>query len=747
MNASERKRRLRWLKQDSSNPRVLTNARCLTEGVDVPSLDGIVFADPRRSQVDIVQAVGRVMRSDPDNPDKIGRIVIPVVVPDADQVDGDNVFEDSAFKPVWDVVRALKAHDFRLDEELNRLRGLTALGPVSAREFSEGSHLVVIGIKDLEEFQLAVLERTTANFWWMLSGPMAQFTDREGHARLKAEHIEPFDGEEIRLGSWASSRRGDYAKGKLSKDRIDALEALPVWVWNPFEADYQRNLAALRQFVDREGYARVPRKHVESFDGEEIKLGLWIRYQRSNFAQGELSQERIAELESLPGWQWNPLEDEFQQNLAALKQFAVREGHVHVPPGQLETFGDEKIKLGMWVSSRRRDYVKNRLSRDRINALEVLPGWVWDPLEFTYERSIAALRQFVDREGHARVPNRQVESFDGEEIRLGSWVGSRRGDYAKGKLSKDRIDALEALPGWEWDLLEADFKEKLAALSQYVSREGRARISRRHVETFRGKEILVGKWASKCRVEYAQRKLSQDRIDALGALPGWEWDPLEGEFQRHLAALKQFAVREGHVDVPRGQLETFGDEKIKLGQWVRSRRSEYSAGGLSQARIEVLENVYNWEWVPSEGKLRLRMAALRQFVDREGYARVPRKHVESFDGEEIRLGSWVGNRRRAYAVGTLSQGGIESLEAVPGWEWDQLETDFQGNLAALKQFVAREGHAHVSAKHVETFDGEQIKLGGWVSSRRKDYSQGKLSQGRIDALEALPGWVWKTTRK
>jgi predicted helicase len=101
MNAPQRRTRIAWLEHADTGPRVLTNARCLTEGIDVSSLDAIVFADPRRSQIDIVQAVGRVMRTEPNDAEKVGRIIIPVVVPDPDQIDGDNVFEDSAFKPVW----------------------------------------------------------------------------------------------------------------------------------------------------------------------------------------------------------------------------------------------------------------------------------------------------------------------------------------------------------------------------------------------------------------------------------------------------------------------------------------------------------------------------------------------------------------------------------------------------------------------------------------------------------------------
>ena len=97
---------------------LLTNARCLAEGVDVPTLDGVAFIDPRRSEVDIVQAVGRAIRKADDK--TVGTIVIPVFI-DTD-ADPEAALDESAFKPVWDVIKALRAHDEALGEELDALR-------------------------------------------------------------------------------------------------------------------------------------------------------------------------------------------------------------------------------------------------------------------------------------------------------------------------------------------------------------------------------------------------------------------------------------------------------------------------------------------------------------------------------------------------------------------------------------------------------------------------------------------------
>ena len=98
---------------------VISNARVLTEGVDVPALDSVVFLQPRKSKIDIVQAVGRVMRTYPGK--QTGYIVIPVVVPEGKGVTDAEVLDGSDFATVWDVVRALRSHDERMDMWVNHI--------------------------------------------------------------------------------------------------------------------------------------------------------------------------------------------------------------------------------------------------------------------------------------------------------------------------------------------------------------------------------------------------------------------------------------------------------------------------------------------------------------------------------------------------------------------------------------------------------------------------------------------------
>ena len=126
MNAIMREEKLQWLKNTDTTGKdchILTNVRCLSEGVDVPALDAIIFLSARNSQVDVVQSVGRVMRKAPANSGynkKYGYIIIPVVVPP--NVEPEVALEESKdFSTVWSVLNALRAHDDRFDATINKI--------------------------------------------------------------------------------------------------------------------------------------------------------------------------------------------------------------------------------------------------------------------------------------------------------------------------------------------------------------------------------------------------------------------------------------------------------------------------------------------------------------------------------------------------------------------------------------------------------------------------------------------------
>lgn len=119
MVQSERYKILKRLKENK-NCSIIANVKCLSEGIDVPALDGIVFIDPKGSEIDIVQAVGRAIRNPNKDIKKIGTIIIPIFIDYED--DHEISLDQSCFKTVWKVIKALRAHDDILAEELDNIR-------------------------------------------------------------------------------------------------------------------------------------------------------------------------------------------------------------------------------------------------------------------------------------------------------------------------------------------------------------------------------------------------------------------------------------------------------------------------------------------------------------------------------------------------------------------------------------------------------------------------------------------------
>lgn len=130
-NAQSRAELLNWLKQEPNEEgpicRILTNARCLTEGVDVPNLDAVLFLNPRNSMVDVIQAVGRVMRRAEGK--KYGYIILPIAIPDGMST-AQALSDNQRYKVVWQVLQALRAHDERMDATIHQIE-LNASDPES----------------------------------------------------------------------------------------------------------------------------------------------------------------------------------------------------------------------------------------------------------------------------------------------------------------------------------------------------------------------------------------------------------------------------------------------------------------------------------------------------------------------------------------------------------------------------------------------------------------------------------------
>lgn len=499
MPANKRKVKLDQLKALNADERgVLSNARCLSEGVDVPSLDGVAFIDPRSSQVDIIQAVGRAIRLSPDK--KAGTIVLPVFIAAAQNAE--DTIAASHFKPIWDVLNALKAHDDLLAFELDQVR--TRLGKKPGAGVSADSlRKITFDLPATVDatfggaLRTYLVEQVTAswNFWF---GLLEALAERDGHAKISSDY-KTTDG--YRVGHWVRNQRA--TKDSMSPERKVQLEAIPGWSWDTLSDKWEEGFRYLKEFADREGHCLLPARY-KTADG--YRVGGWVSKQRAG--KDSMTLERKARLEVLPGWSWDIWSDMWEEGFRYLKEFVEREGHTKVHHDYITADG---YRLGQWVGTQRR--TTGNLSSECKVRLEALPGWSWDRFTDMWEERFHYLKEFVEREGHAKVPQ-DYKTTHG--YRVGFWVGTQR--RTKDNMTPERKARLEALPGWSWDAFSDKWEEGFRYLKEFAEREGHCLLPALYNTT---DGYRVGQWVSVQR--NTKDNMTPERKARLEALPGWIW--------------------------------------------------------------------------------------------------------------------------------------------------------------------------------------------------------------------------------
>ncbi|KRE76610.1 DEAD/DEAH box helicase [Arthrobacter sp. Soil763] len=235
-NALERNTRLDWLRAEvpDGQCRILTNARCLSEGVDVPGLDAVMFMAPRKSVVDVVQSVGRVMRLSPGK--KFGYIILPIAIPEG--IEPEVALRDNArYRVVWEVLQALRAHDDRFNAEVNKIDltkhrsdriNVIGVGGGSGAGTSGGTQLALpLDLRQLDEWRDAIYTRIvqkvgSRRYWQDWAKNVAQIA--ENHITRITALLESNQGQvSVAFDKFLSGLRANLNEGITRSDAIEML--------------------------------------------------------------------------------------------------------------------------------------------------------------------------------------------------------------------------------------------------------------------------------------------------------------------------------------------------------------------------------------------------------------------------------------------------------------------------------------------------------------------------------------------
>ena len=620
-SAADRKATLESFK---AAPRgLVSNARCLTEGVDVPSVDMVVFVDPRTSKIDIAQAAGRAMRQSKATDKKLGYIVVPLFIEQKKGETAKKALIRSGFDEVAMVLAAMLENDDDLVDLIREMQEAKGRGDrFNPKRLHKKIEVLgpVITLSDLRRsIDVEIVDRlgTSWDFWY---GLLQKYRKDKGHCRVKKDC--KVNG--LKLGSWAHNQR--TLKGRLSLDRLERLNLLG-FVWDPVAEQWEQKFAALQKFHKREGHCRVDTRR--KVDG--LNLGTWLRAQR--YIKGSLTPDQVQRLNSL-GFSWDPYFEQWEQKFAALQKFHKREGHCRVKEGDTV----DGVRLASWVSNQRS--TKDTLTPDRLKRLKSL-GFSWDPFAEQWEKNFAALQKFHKRKGHCRANKGHI--VDG--LNLGSWCSIQR--IRKDRLTPDQLKRLNSL-GFSWDPHAEKWEQNFAALQKYRKRKGHCRVAKE----CKVDGLKLGQWTQVQRS--TKDKLTPDRIKRLNSL-GFSWDLIPEQWERNFAALRQFYKREGHSRVRRG-VKVDG---LNLDNWVLTQRQRKKR--LTSDQIKRL-NSLGFSWDPITEFWERNFAALQKFRKREGHCRPKMGCI--VDG--LNIGRWVNNQQ--WTKGRLSTKKTARLNSL-GFVW------------------------------------------------------------------------------
>jgi superfamily II DNA or RNA helicase len=702
----------------SKDKSVVTNAKCLTEGVDVPEIDGVYFADPKKNIIDIVQATGRAIRKKKDSRVKYGNIIIPIFIKDTDNEE--EAISSSAFKHVYDIVEAMSSQDERFSDIIEKLKimeGRKKFGSLKSRERKEYTRLKqalsdrfdceILPIKfNLQKFMESVTVTTlysVGKTWDLWYGQLVAFYEKNKRW--------PIDGSkniaEARLSTWCGNQR--TRQSYLPRDKIDKLNEIN-FPWDIFEESWNENFNKLKVFYKNN--KRWPNNNSRNKD--ERIIASWCHIQRNNFKNDRLSQERVSKLKGI-NFSFDPFNDIWEQNFNNLDEFY--NNNKRWP--QYNSKNKAEVALCHWCRSQRTG--RTNLSRDKIDKLNKI-GFIFEMRNESWSKNFNSLKEFNIK--NKKWPSQWSDNK--EEKNLSVWCSAQRTNHMKGKLSADKVNELNGIQ-FKWEPIDETWNSYFNKVEVFYSTNKRWPTSKNK------EEASLSGWCSRQRVKFAKNSLSRDKINKLKLINFdftlinniWDekWDKTFNDLKEFHRKNKRWPTRR------RGSTNLGSDHKKEriLGNWYEQQKSLFKKGKLSEDKIKKLESI-GFVWDTLNENWNKNFNAIKEFY------RVNRRWPRSSGNkEENKLDNWCKDQKYLFKKGKLSQDKISKLDAFD-FRWELIDelriNEWDSKFNALKKFYSVNKRWPIR----ESKDVNERSLATWTHGQKSKYIKGKLSENEINKL-------------
>ncbi|MFB4427073.1 Helicase associated domain protein [Streptomyces sp. QL37] len=416
---------------------VLSNVRVLTEGVDIPAIDAVVFAAARKSVIDSIQSIGRALRQQPGQGKK-ATLVLPVYLPDASSTH--DVLRTSEFSGLWNILQALRAHD---DTFLDRVAMPHRNGSSGRPARTVHYHLPERALEIALALGLEVTLPPTGD-WDEAYASATRYREQYGHLDVPFNYRDP-DG--YAVGEWIANQRLRHTMGRLDDDQRHSLDAEGM-LWSIPDDDFTRMLHHAHAWAIEHGHLAAP---LDATHGGH-PVGRWLNDCRRKAKAGRLAADHEESLTAIDPW-WNPppgFTIAWRRLYAYAKTHVEAHGTGHIPNAYKTSDG---TPLGQWINRQRNHFYELHPEQARLlldlHLAPAVEGIYHGERDSDRSREfrihLEAAAKYLAREGNLLVPAGHVETLRGGHItvKLGNWI--RKARKAPQRLTIDERLALERL--------------------------------------------------------------------------------------------------------------------------------------------------------------------------------------------------------------------------------------------------------------------------------------------------------------
>ena len=411
---------------------ILSNARCLTEGIDVPSVDMVCFMEPKESEIDIVQAIGRALRTN-DNK-QTGYIFVPLFLDQRARETVGEALRRSRYETIWEVLRAIYSFDEELQQQMALWRqDFGYRGSLEFPPLMDSFNFISsprINLADLKNSISVFIAEELSNIWDEHYGQLRAFYDTHGHIEVPSGNW---------LRGWIKTQRR-FWNSRLTPQQRTLLLGLGFDP-NPLKTIPLRHLETLKKYTEQHGHCNLTSKGNDT-------LFRWLAEQRRLYHAGQLTPHLIEELERLNIIWGDAFARLFQDTLCRFQAYRAKHGKTFVANTRKS---DDRL-LSSRVTLLRSAYRKGELNEEQIKACAQVELEL-SPKEAHWQERFEELRAYVEQgKDPNQIPNNQP---------LRRWVRSMRQGVEQGILPREKRARLEALgvswekpslPGREWSL-------------------------------------------------------------------------------------------------------------------------------------------------------------------------------------------------------------------------------------------------------------------------------------------------------